>query len=56
MSEIVEDAPRFNAVLCIIGLILLIFVGGEFILVVPEWVYILLGIALLGALYRTAKD
>jgi hypothetical protein len=56
MSEIVEDADKFNSILCVIAIILLIFVGGEFALILPQWLWILIAIALVGSLYRSLSE
>jgi hypothetical protein len=56
MSEYVEDENTFNGALCVIFLILLIFVGGEFALILPTWVWILFAIFIVSSWWRSTRD
>lgn len=56
MSQIINDGEKYNSILCVAGILLLIFVGGTFSVVVPQWLLVLIALALVGSLYRSLRD
>jgi len=55
-SDVAKDGTKFNTILCVVAIIFIIFVGGEFALILPAWMWMLLGIALIAFLLRSTVN
>lgn len=56
MPEVIEDSNKCNSILCVAFILLLIFVGGDFALILPTWVWILFALFLVASLYRSLQN